>query len=514
MRGSRCRRSTAALVPLLLVLVPLAACGGSDGDAEASVRLQPATTPGPDPFSASVVVGPAAGYQAQTAAIAASTTTTSLPADRAAGTAVATGTAPRLYGGTGDARVCDPAQLVDFLDSHGDKAAAWAKVLGVASNEIESYVAGLTPVLLTTDTRVTNHGYRAGEPTSFQAVLQAGTAVMVDARGVPRVKCNCGNPLTPPEPLVVADATVEGARWPGYDPAGVITVRPGARVDRFTLVNVETGADYTVPVGSSRGVDLRTVDWRNRSYGTIGNGDCPEAALRDGEVANQFMGVRLAQVAYGDLTGDGAEEALVTLECYPVGGNAYPMVVSFVFTSGPGGPTRLGDVIVGAQPTIVGGAVRTADPVWAPADPRCCPSRTDQKTWRLVDGRWVSSSAAPTAPTTNSPPPSSPPPSAPPVTSAGGATGPCSVGAFQAAVTAADGPQRRVVEVVGCDGTWAALGLTLEGGEGDQTSGFMHWNGRVWAPADCRLYQNGSDPFTPRPGTVPVPIFQAGCASN
>ena len=31
-------------------------------------------------------------------------------------------------------------------------------------------------------------------------VLQAGTAVMVDDRGVPRAKCSCGNPLREPIP--------------------------------------------------------------------------------------------------------------------------------------------------------------------------------------------------------------------------------------------------------------------------------------------------------------------------
>ncbi|MGH3907098.1 MAG: DUF6777 domain-containing protein, partial [Pseudonocardiaceae bacterium] len=42
------------------------------------------------------------------------------------------------------------------------------------------------------DTRVTNHGYRDGKATDRQAVLQAGTAVLVDEKGRPRVKCGCG----------------------------------------------------------------------------------------------------------------------------------------------------------------------------------------------------------------------------------------------------------------------------------------------------------------------------------
>ncbi|PZT71125.1 hypothetical protein DN402_02310 [Streptomyces sp. SW4] len=50
--------------------------------------------------------------------------------------------------------------------------------------------------MLRADTRVTGHGLRGGRPVGGQAVLQAGTAVLVDDRGVPRVRCAGGNPLT------------------------------------------------------------------------------------------------------------------------------------------------------------------------------------------------------------------------------------------------------------------------------------------------------------------------------
>lgn len=39
--------------------------------------------------------------------------------------------------------------------------------------QIPGYVSELTPMVLIVDTRVTNHGYRNGAPTTFQAVLQA-----------------------------------------------------------------------------------------------------------------------------------------------------------------------------------------------------------------------------------------------------------------------------------------------------------------------------------------------------
>lgn len=63
------------------------------------------------------------------------------------------------------------------------KAKAWAQVLGISSAGITAYIAHLTPVLLTNDTLVTNHGYNNGKATSLQSVLATGTAVLVDGPG-------------------------------------------------------------------------------------------------------------------------------------------------------------------------------------------------------------------------------------------------------------------------------------------------------------------------------------------
>ena len=112
-----------------------------------------------------------------------------------------------LYGGSGDSHVCDPQQLIAFLQQHPDKASAWASILGISPSGIANYVNSLTPVVLTVDTLVTNHGFRNGRATTLQSVLQAGTAVMVDATGTPRVKCNCGNPLTPPQLITPSHTT-------------------------------------------------------------------------------------------------------------------------------------------------------------------------------------------------------------------------------------------------------------------------------------------------------------------
>ena len=264
MSATKTKRRRAWIVPVVVVVLVAGAAGAGylvlnrdqSSAAAAAVTLEPATAPGADPFSQSVAIGPAVQFPGNVQQVATSLRKT-LPADPTTHTLIATGTTPALYGGpglyggSGNVHVCDPQQLVTFLQQHPDKAAAWAGVLGIAQNDIATYVASLTPVVLTSDTRVTNHGFRDGHATSLQSVLQAGTAVMVDATGTPRVKCNCGNPLTPPEPITLATVKAAGTAWPGYAPSSVTTVKPGASVASLTLLNTTTADTYVQPVGSA-----------------------------------------------------------------------------------------------------------------------------------------------------------------------------------------------------------------------------------------------------------------------
>jgi hypothetical protein len=216
-----------------------------------AVTLEPVGSTGTDPFTSSVASSPLA-MPAKVQAITAATRKT-LSTDPKTHTLVATGTAPGLYGGSGDTHVCDVQQLTGFLQQHADKAAAWAGVLGITTGNIAGYVATLTPVLLTNDTLVTNHGYRNGDATTLQSVLQAGTAVLVDATGTPRVKCNCGNPLTAADPTVTT-TRLRGTGWPGYTPTQVTVVNAGPVTRSFTLVNITTGETYTQPAGTNPGL--------------------------------------------------------------------------------------------------------------------------------------------------------------------------------------------------------------------------------------------------------------------
>ncbi len=161
------------------------------------------------------------------------------------------GTAPGLYGGTRNVSECDPAELVQFLQDNPGEAAAWAEVQGIEASDIGDFVDGLTSVTLISDTRVTNHGFTDGAANPVQSVLEAGTAVLVDEFGVPRVKCNCGNPLLEPETLSGSVET-NGTPWPDFDATKLLAVTPGdLAVSRVVLSDIEGGDPFSRGVGTS-----------------------------------------------------------------------------------------------------------------------------------------------------------------------------------------------------------------------------------------------------------------------
>jgi hypothetical protein len=240
-----------AAVVVVLVAVAAIVVVSRGGSSEA-VRLEPAADAGPDPFTQTVTATEVATLSEPVTASAAELTAAA-DTDDATGTPSVAGTTPGLYGGTRDERSCDAGKLADFLADNPDKAEAWAGVLDIEADQVPEYLAGLTPVVLTADTLVTNHGFSDGTATPRQSVLQAGSAVMVDAEGTPRVRCSCGNPLTPPAQRTLADATLEGEQWSGWSTDSVTVVTPGDPVETITLVDLSTGERFEQPVGSAIG---------------------------------------------------------------------------------------------------------------------------------------------------------------------------------------------------------------------------------------------------------------------
>lgn len=238
----RPRRRAVIVATIIGLLVALAASTFAvvavvtRDEAGAEVYLEAAARRGPDPFTDSV---------------ANDTTELTSPyeATGEAGQGVVltvTGTEPGLYGGTRDNTACDPTKLVEFLEAQPAKARAWAGILGINPTGITDYINALTPVILRADTRVTNHGFANGNATARQAVLQSGTAVLVDNTGIPRVRCSCGNPLTEPEAV---EANYAGTPWPDFQPDTVIAITTGQETDTLTLTDLGDGSTFDQPAG-------------------------------------------------------------------------------------------------------------------------------------------------------------------------------------------------------------------------------------------------------------------------
>jgi hypothetical protein len=227
----------------VVVVVALVAGGivflGGDEAAASEVILEPVAAGGEDPFFDSIA----------TAAVEVESGGIEEVSGQDASVESLGGDTPGLYGGTGEDAVCDPDALVAFLQDDKAKARAFAEPLGIAPRAISDYIGGLTPVVLREDTRVTNHGFKDGRATPVQAVLQAGTAVLVDDLGVPRVRCACGNPLV--EPAAVEGRTeFVGNSWDGFDDTRLVAVAPASdELTELELVDVDTGERNTIPVG-------------------------------------------------------------------------------------------------------------------------------------------------------------------------------------------------------------------------------------------------------------------------
>ncbi|MFC8513106.1 DUF6777 domain-containing protein [Streptomyces sp. NPDC057257] len=219
---------TTAVVAAVVLAVVFTRSDGSGSGASGSgeVFLQSASKTGPDPFTASTAEDSSA------APVSASPATESAPANAVRGV---DGGAAGLYGGSRNVSSCDVEKQIKYLQADPAKNQAFASVEGIQPAGVPAYLRSLTPVQLRMDTRVTNHGYRNGAATSYQAVLQSGTAVLVDGHGVPRARCACGNPLTPP----VAQQTTPrptGDSWASYRPSNVVVVTPAPQIINIFVI--------------------------------------------------------------------------------------------------------------------------------------------------------------------------------------------------------------------------------------------------------------------------------------
>ena len=186
------------------------------------------------------------------------------------GVRVVNGTTPGLYAVTGSP-ACDTAALGNQLAANPAAAQAWASVFGIRAGDIPWYLNTLTPVVLTADTWVTNHSYTGGRARPFQSVLQAGTPVYVDALGVPRAVCACGNPLRPPAAAPIGGYRVVGHPWPAYQVNNTTRIATSnVTVHNTTIVN------QPQPVAVDAGAVLQVLQLATQVIAPVVVGDLLE----------------------------------------------------------------------------------------------------------------------------------------------------------------------------------------------------------------------------------------------
>jgi TIR domain len=250
------------LIALMVVLL-IAAAGAvvlrnvlSPKATGAELVLTPATDPGANAFMPPAAPPPPTNTQPpptlQPHGDDTTVATQPLPGDR-----------DGLYGGTLNNAESDREKMITFLGSNPAQAGAFVDALNtdptlywsggntLTAADIPTYLRELTPALLRLDTRATNHGFDGTHPTTVQSVFQAGTAVLVDAHGVPRARPYSGTPLTAPIALTGKPKLV-GTPWPGYHPGALAEVEPStATITNFVLVDVVTGHPFNRPAGTT-----------------------------------------------------------------------------------------------------------------------------------------------------------------------------------------------------------------------------------------------------------------------
>ncbi|MPY39391.1 hypothetical protein FNH04_05480 [Streptomyces phyllanthi] len=260
--------ATAVIAAVVLAIV--FSRSGGDGGSDNEVFLQAAASSGPDPFTGSTAT--------DSSAPPATPTETRTPTQSANVTRGIDGSSPGLYGGTRNNSSCDVEKQITALRADPAKNGAFASAQGIRPSEVPAYLRSLTPLQLRFDTRVTNHGYRGGRATPYQAVLQAGTAVLVDDLGVPRVRCACGNPLRPPVPQKSTPKPT-GDSWPSYRPQNVVVVSQSTTIiNAFVVYDPDNGGWFERRAGDTGGGDRMTSPPTTQPSPSISVSDSPPAS--------------------------------------------------------------------------------------------------------------------------------------------------------------------------------------------------------------------------------------------
>ena len=231
----------------------------------------------------------------------------------------------------------------------------------------------------------------AAAPDNGTTPVSAPVAVDGTSRSTDHVGGGSTVPTSTTTPTTTATPTPDGGAAPAT------TRAPGP---------ADGGAAGTGTAGPP--AQVRDVDFTNFTYAgpVCDDGAAGSVTTRDGvyEFPDNGLRVRIEQVQRGDLTGDGKDEAAVTLTCTGASSSASVQV----FTIDPGAPSgvrRLGPLEAGRDPAVLAAAgvrqlnlgsatIEAGDLVtgwmgFADDDPECCPTRTVTLRHRWEGGAWT-----------------------------------------------------------------------------------------------------------------------------
>jgi hypothetical protein len=415
--AARPRKSNllAWLIPLVVVVLIGAGVGayfgfwyhkgGTFAQNEGEILLEASGVAGPDSFAGEqfVALGPSTTLKIPnpqvtlpqvTPPLVTTTTTGATTTSQAASTTTAStarpatvlvaypGDTPALYGGSKSKVIADKEGELGFLEQNPKKAAAFCEALNsdptlrwsggnrVTPDQLRAYFAELTPMMLTRDIRVTNHGYKNGHPTPRQSVLQAGQLVLVDRYGVPRKRCECGNPLTPPKPSR-KPPIYTGPQWPGFDPTTIIVIQQTTIIiNDFTVIDIHTGETYGRPAGSEGGSDGTTLVGSTETTTTTSSPSSdttmtstpPTTAGSGGSLsANEFDGPWSGTMTFTEVTIDVPEgQDQASWQAVVDSLKGVPLPTEITITMDPGGTSGSAAMTVDMS-VLSGGAGDSAD---------------------------------------------------------------------------------------------------------------------------------------------------------
>ncbi|MFZ9697864.1 MAG: DUF6777 domain-containing protein [Ilumatobacteraceae bacterium] len=173
---------------------------------------------------------------------------------------------PPTYGGTGK-NACDIEGMIEFFSLNPERAREWARTQGIALKELRPFLESLRPVFLKKNVKLTMFGFAAGRAYGYTAIIEAGTAVLIDEKGMPRVRCACGNPLiasSDPEKTTKKENTrlVESGAMPDTPAVDstttTVTETPGTDSPPTTITTQEACPE---PVTPGTGTRVYVDDW-------------------------------------------------------------------------------------------------------------------------------------------------------------------------------------------------------------------------------------------------------------